>query len=119
MVGERWLLEGGWDLWYMSLVMQNWYHDRITELSNQTLCIYSFSLGISLASNCALLVPTGSLRTSRANRSRDFLMAGKTTTKLFVAKNGPFGTPCLTPEIPLEEFMWVPFFRPFPRNEAH
>ena len=42
----------------------------------------------------------------------------KQETKLFVAENGLFGTPCLTPKIPPEKFVWVPFFA-FPGNEAH
>ena len=36
-----------------------------------------------------------------------------------MAENGPFGTPFLTPKIPPKKFMWVPFLRPFPGNEAH
>ena len=43
----------------------------------------------------------------------------KQKAKLFVAENGPFGTPVLTPKIPPKGFMWVPFLRPFPGNEAH
>ena len=39
--------------------------------------------------------------------------------KLFVAENGPFGTPFFDPKIPPKKFMWVPFLRPFPGNEAH
>ena len=41
------------------------------------------------------------------------------SAKLFVAENGQFGTPFSTPRIPLKKFMWVPFLRSFPRNEAH
>ena len=37
----------------------------------------------------------------------------------FVAENGQFGTPFLTPKTPLKKFMWVPLLRPFPGNEAH
>ena len=33
--------------------------------------------------------------------------------------NGPFGTPFLTPKIPPKKFMWVPFSRSFPGNEAN
>ena len=36
-----------------------------------------------------------------------------------MAEIGPFGTPFLTPKIPPKKFMWVPFLRPFPGNEAH
>ena len=43
----------------------------------------------------------------------------KNRTKLFVAENGPFGTPFLTPKNPSKKFMWVSFLRPFPGNEAH
>ena len=42
--------------------------------------------------------------------------------KLFVTENGPFDTPFLTPNPPPpppKKFMWVPFSRPFPGNEAH
>ena len=40
--------------------------------------------------------------------------------KLFVAENGPFGTPFLAPKITSKKFiMWVPFLRPFPGDEAH
>ena len=37
----------------------------------------------------------------------------------FVADNSPFGTPFFTPKIPPKMFMWVPFSRSFPGNEAH
>ena len=37
------------------------------------------------------------------------LRAGKNKKKLLVPENGPFGTPFLTPKIPLKKFMWVPF----------
>ena len=47
------------------------------------------------------------------------IWAGKKQTKLFVAENGPFGTPFLDPNIPPKKLMWVPFWRPFPGNEAH
>ena len=33
----------------------------------------------------------------------------KQSTKLFVAENGMFGTPFLTPKIPPKKFMWAPF----------
>ena len=36
-----------------------------------------------------------------------------------MAENGLFGTPFLTPKIPPKKFMWVPFLRSFPGNEAH
>ena len=36
-----------------------------------------------------------------------------------MAENGPFGTPFLTPKTPPKKFMWVPFLRPFPGNQAH
>ena len=36
-----------------------------------------------------------------------------------MAENGPFGTPFLTPKFPLKKFMWVPFLRSFPGNDAH
>ena len=36
-----------------------------------------------------------------------------------MAENGPFGAPFLAPKIPPKKFMWVPFLRPFPGNEAH
>ena len=36
-----------------------------------------------------------------------------------MAEDGPFGTPPLDPKIPPKKFMWVPFWRPFPGNEAH
>ena len=36
-----------------------------------------------------------------------------------MAENSPFGTPFLTPKILPKKFMWVPFWRPFPGNEAH
>ena len=36
-----------------------------------------------------------------------------------MAEDGPFGTPFLTPKIAPKKFMWVPFLRPFPGNEAH
>ena len=36
-----------------------------------------------------------------------------------MAETGPFGTPFLTPKSPPKKFMWVPFLRPFPGNEAH
>ena len=37
-----------------------------------------------------------------------------------VAEDGPFGTPLFDPQKPPEKVhAWVPFFRPFPRNEAH
>ena len=43
----------------------------------------------------------------------------KTITSTFVAENGSFGTPFLTPKIPPKMFMWVPFLRSFPGKEAH
>ena len=36
-----------------------------------------------------------------------------------MAENGPFGAPFLAPKIPPKKFMWAPFLRPFPGNEAH
>ena len=36
-----------------------------------------------------------------------------------MAENGPFGTPFLTPKIPLEKVYAGPFLRSFPGNEAH
>ena len=32
---------------------------------------------------------------------------------------GRFGAPFLTPKFPPKKFMWVPFLRSFPGNEAH
>ena len=40
----------------------------------------------------------------------------KQRTKLFVAENGPFGTPFLTPKIPPKKFFVGPFFAFFPRK---
>ena len=49
-----------------------------------------------------------------------FFFPGKNSKlKLFVAENGPFGTPFSTPKIPPKEFLWVLFLRSFPGNEAH
>ena len=61
-----------------------------------------------------LVTPAGYF--DRKDFFQEFLRAGK--NKLFVAENGPFGTPFLTPKILLKKFMWVPFLSPFPRNEA-
>ena len=36
-----------------------------------------------------------------------------------MAQNGPFGAPFLTPKLAPKKFMWVPFLRSFPGNEAH
>ena len=36
-----------------------------------------------------------------------------------MAHIGPFGTPFLTPKLPLKKFLWVLFLRSFPGNEAH
>ena len=36
-----------------------------------------------------------------------------------MAENGPFGTPLFDPKIFQKMLVWVPFWRPFPGNEAH
>ena len=38
---------------------------------------------------------------------------------MFVAENGPFGAPFLTPKITPKKFMWVPLWHSFLGSEAH
>ena len=53
-------------------------------------------------------------------KTRGLLSKQEKYAKLFfVAENGPFGTPFWTPQVSPKKFMWVPFLRPFPGNEAH
>ena len=67
-----------------------------------------------------ILLPLRFAQTFRRARIAIVRAGEKQQTKLLVAENGPFGTPFLTPKTPPpQKFMWVPFLRSFPGNEAH
>ena len=62
------------------------------------------------------------VRAWELEKTKGLLITGrKNQLNFIVAENGPFGTPFLTPKLLLKKkqaYMWVPFLRSFPGNEA-